>query len=290
MSIASPYPRTRVSVRAIARRVRRVAWAGWLTLALLGVSGCDDGAWGVDAGPVVRDAAPSDGGGLLDAGAQDAGSFDSGPTPVDAGAPLCEALVCDPRSADGCADGSCVLWGVAASCELEAGGLGPGAACGRVGECAPGLACFLSDAAGVCGRICCPGDGIACLDGTSCGGSGVLIDGSETSWGRCLLRRECDLNRPTETCEPREGCYIVDASGTTECRVAGSGGSAAPCVVQEDCQAGFFCSNVPASPLCVRICRIGEDDCRPEEGRCVAQAHTPSGTGLCTLDSTTARF
>ncbi|HJL17477.1 MAG TPA: hypothetical protein RMH99_17540 [Sandaracinaceae bacterium LLY-WYZ-13_1] len=262
-----------------------------LLLALL-VAGCDTGMMDPPDAARLRDAAVVDGGGLLDAGpmvfddagpAADAGAADAGP-------PLCVIGVCDPRSADGCTEGSCVLWGADATCEPEAGAGGPGSTCEAVGDCAAGLACFRRPGGGVCGRICCPDDGSACIDGAICGGSGVLVDGSETSWGRCLPRRTCDLLEPAEACEAREGCYIVDAGGTTECRVAGSGGSGEACEMQEDCRAGFFCGGIGAAKRCVRICRIGAEDCPTEEGRCVAQAHTPEGIGLCSLDSSSARW
>ncbi|MEC7518725.1 MAG: hypothetical protein VYE22_02615 [Myxococcota bacterium] len=253
---------------------------------LLGAVGCDEAPPGSDGG-LTRDAALVDGGGLLDAGAPigDATVRDAG-LAADAGAPLCADAVCDPRSADGCAEGSCVLAGETASCELEAGSQSVGSECADTGACAPGLACFRDGDRGVCGRICCPGDGSACGDGATCGGSGELIDGATTSWGRCLARRSCDVLSPESTCEPREGCYIVDGMGSTECRVAGTAGAGDDCEVQEDCQSGFFCGGV-GSRRCVRICEVGAGDC--PEGRCMAQAHSPSGTGFCTLDMMTAR-
>lgn len=232
-----------------------------------------------------------------DAQVQEGGLLDAGPPPVsdasaardaarDAGPPLCVWDACDPRAADGCEDASCALWSAEPSCETDRGGLGRDAACTTVSDCAPGLACFLVEGAGVCGRICCPGDDAACAEGSTCGGSGVLIDGTSTSWGRCLDTRRCDVHRPREQCEDREGCYIVDAVGMTECRVAGTAGVGDACAVQEDCMAGLFCGGVGAT-RCIRICRIGEDDCEVGES-CVAQAHTPSGSGLCAIDGRSA--
>lgn len=252
---------------------------------LFGVAGCDANMATGSDGSTMRDAVVVDGGGLLDAGPRrDAGVL------IDAGASgdaqaLCLTTLCDPRSPDGCDEGRCVLNAVEASCSLEAGSLGPGDACTSVADCAPGLACFRRDGGGVCGRICCPRDHSTCTEGMSCGGAGVLVDGSETNWGRCMAPRPCDLLEPTEYCELREGCYIVDSSGRTECRVAGSGGPREPCQVQEDCQSGFFCGGIGGAKRCVRICRIGERDCPAEEGRCVAQWHTSEGSGLCTLDA-----
>lgn len=234
-----------------------------------------------------RDAALLDASGVLDSGipARDGSAADAGPPSWQ-----CPTAVCDPRSPDGCGDGACVLWGEASSCELEAGSYSAGARCASVMDCAPGLACFATrEGYGVCGRICCPSDPAACTDDAVCGGSGMLIDGSAVPWGRCLPPRTCSLLRPDASCEPREGCYLLDLDGTTECRVAGTGGAGDACRVQEDCQAGFFCGGI-TSRQCVRICRLGGDDCPTEEGRCVAQAHSPEGTGFCTNDTTTSRI
>ncbi len=256
-----------------------------ISLAVLVVAGCDSPP---PAGPdamVVRDAALADGSGLLDAGARS----DAAPPTPDAGASLCRFDVCDPRSPDGCDEGSCVLWGASSSCEEMPGRYSAGTPCTTPMDCAPGLACFLTEEGGVCGRVCCPGEEVACTGDAVCGGSGVLVDGTESSWGRCLPPRSCDVLDPSEDCEPREGCFIVDADGTTQCRVAGAGGPGDACADQEDCQSGFFCGGIGNARRCVRICRIGADECPAEEGRCQAQAHSPPGTGFCTLDAATAR-
>lgn len=251
---------------------------------MLTLAGCEVGRAHDDAS-IGRDAALADGGGLLDGGGNDAGAMlDAG---IDASA-ACEAVSCDPTSPDGCAVGeSCVLHGALSSCEASAGSFGPGSPCVYVADCAPGLACFETRGGGICGRICCPGDD-TCVEGASCGGSGILVDGTETSWGRCLPPRDCDVLRPEDDCEPREGCYIVDSAGNTECRVAGTGEAGAACSVQQDCSAGFFCGGIGATH-CVRICRLDGAPCPDDEGRCVAQAHSPAGTGLCTIDASTAR-
>ena len=142
---------------------------------------CDPAPMDGDAA-VPRDARVEEGG-LLDAGmvAVDAGSSEPDAAAVDGGAPLCAWEVCDPRAADGCSGGSCVLRGESASCETDAGSFGRDAPCTDVGDCAPGLACFLVEGTGRCGRICCPDDGAACADGEICGGSGMLVDDTSTS-------------------------------------------------------------------------------------------------------------
>jgi hypothetical protein len=248
------------------------------------VVACGDGAtMGSDAS-TWRDSALGDGGGLLDSGA---GSLDAGAAPSDAGpSAYCQYEACDPRYPDGCGEGSCVLWAASSTCEATPGSLSTGMVCETVMDCAPGLSCFLTAEGGVCGRICCPGDPSACIDWALCAGSGVLVDGTRTSWGRCAPPRTCDVLSPQGACEEREGCYIVDEDGTTQCRVAGIGGPGDACAVQEDCQSGFFCG---FTGRCVRICRLGADDCPSDEGHCVAQAHSPAGTGFCTLDPASAR-
>ncbi len=251
-----------------------------LTLLVL-LAGCDPGHGGPD-GSVTRDAeladgAPFDAGALTDAGtALRDGSWPWATCPP--------TVPCDPRSADGCGAESCVLWSASSSCEPTTGALGPGVSCDSVMGCAPGLACFRTrEGTGVCGRICCAADEAGCTAGLSCGGSGVLVDGTATEWGRCLPLRSCDVLDPSTSCETREGCYIVDALGNTQCRLAGTGDAGDPCVEQEDCQSGFFCGGVATTRRCVRICRIGAEDCDSGE-RCVAQAHSPAGTGFCTAE------
>jgi hypothetical protein len=152
-------------------------------------------------------------------------------------------------------------------------------------DCMPGLACFATDTAGVgvCGRVCCPGDATGCVGDLFCAGSGILIDATQTSWGRCLPSRSCDVLDPQAVCEEREGCYVIDTQGNTECRVAGLGGAGDPCYEQQDCQSGFFCGGIGALRQCVRICAIGGIDCPIDEGVCVAQAHSPAGSGFCVL-------
>src|SRR5690606_29398114 len=174
-------------------------------------------------------------------------------------------------------------WGEASSCEPAAGALAVNAPCESVADCAPGLACFATaDGGGTCGRICCPSEPDACVDGAVCGGSGVLVDGTATSWGRCSPPQPCDVLDPVASCGDREGCYIVDRAGTTECRVAGSADIGEVCSAQNDCRPGAFCG---LGGRCVRICRLGAGDCPAGEGRCVAQVHSPPGTGFCTADS-----
>jgi hypothetical protein len=281
--VSMSYPAVKHRARA---RPRGRAW-GVLGLALLLVACDGGGSPGPDA-EVPRDAALLDGGGLLDSGLSPSdAAVDAG----DAAAPwACPAEVCDPRFPDGCGEDVCVLWGEGASCEVGAGSVSMGAGCETASDCAPGLACFRGrDGLGACGRICCPGDPLACADGSVCGGSGMLVDGTSVPWGQCLPPRRCSVLRPEETCEPREGCYLLDLEGTTECRVAGAGGTGDACMAQEDCQAGFFCGGITGARQCVRICRLGGEECPLEEGRCVAQAHSPEGTGFCTLDVTGSR-
>lgn len=266
-------------------------WLVVCTSAALFVLVACDGDMGASDASLARDAAVSDGGGLLDAGflVQDASPppSDAGGS-VDAGVPLCAAGGCDPRDTTACTGQVCLLSGAAPACEsVMQGMLRAGMPCEASAECAPGLACFLDEGEGVCGRVCCPTDGSACAVGSRCGGAGVLVDGTETSWGRCLAQRSCDVLRPSDTCEAREGCYLLESTGMTECRIAGTAGPGEACEFQEDCAAGFWCGGVAAARRCVRLCSVREDACPTEEGRCVAQTHTPDEVGLCTMDMTT---
>lgn len=257
---------------------------------LVSLTGCPD----ADPTPIdaslMRDAAVEDGGGFLDAGTLDASppARDAGPA-ADAGAPLCDVMECDPREpAVGCSTGACVLWSDDPACSSEMPGrLSAGMPCAEVGECGGGLACFLVDGAGVCAPVCCPTEDTACAVGSRCGGSGVLVDGTETGWGRCVAQVSCELLAAETGCEPREACYLVDTTMMTECRLAGTAGAGESCAVQEDCQPGFFCGGIAAARRCVRLCRIAAGDCPTAEGRCIAQSHTPADIGLCTMDMTT---
>jgi hypothetical protein len=248
----------------------------------LAIAGCDMTPPGDDDAGPRRDASYADGGGLLDGGIPHDASTktDSG------GVHVCEVGRCNPQFPVGCGEESCVLWDETPSCGT-AGLSGPGADCISTMDCAAGLACFRRESGyGICGRICCPG-GDTCVEGSICGGAGVLVDGTETSWGECLPPRMCDVLRPELVCAEREGCYIVDSAGTTECRVAGSAAAGDPCELQEDCAAGLFCGGIGAL-RCVQICMVGGDEC-PAEERCVRQAHSPEGTGFCTFDASQGR-
>lgn len=260
-----------------------------LYLSLLALAACD-GAVPVPDGSIERDSAVSDGGGLLDGGPSD-GSLASDAGFPDGGGPICDIAVCDPRDMTSCATGSCSLRSGEPACAdgTMPGVLGPESVCSDVGECGLGLACFNTMTGGICARPCCPGELIGCAVGSRCGGAGVLVDGTATGWGRCLDLRSCALLRPYEACEEREGCYLLDGSRMTECRIAGAGGPGDSCSVQEDCQAGFFCGGLATSLQCTRICAVTGDDCPPEEGDCVQPAHTPEGVGLCTLTAMSAR-
>jgi hypothetical protein len=87
----------------------------------------------------------------------------------------------------------------------------------------------------------------------------------------------------TTACEPTEGCYIVSSMGDTDCREAGAAGVADPCVEPNDCEAGLTCAGF-FEMTCARICSLDADTCPSDEGRCVAYAQSPEGTGLCTVE------
>ncbi len=258
-----------------------------LALALAAaMAGCDGGPTVMDGG-VIMDARVRDASGLLDGGVSEAGPALDASSRVDASVPRCVSA-CDPRSGDGCGSaGRCVLSASEPTCVAMPGALAPGSDCTDTTECAPGAACFEVEGVGRCQRICCPGDESACDVEESCSGSGRLVDGAETEWGRCLPSRSCDVLDAAADCEAREGCYIVGSDGQTECRYAGAGGPGDPCVAQQDCGPGFFCGGVDPARRCRRICDARNDDCPIDEGRCVVQAHSPDGSGICTIDMAT---
>ena len=246
------------------------------------LAACSAGQPALDAGP-YRDASLLDGAIVI----EDGGSAPDASATPDAGAPLCPPGDCDPTRVGSCPEGSgsCVLYGAAPSCALDVGTVRTGYSCESNLDCAPSLACFIAGTSvttGVCARVCCVGDDSVCDPGQRCAGSGLLLAGTLTPWGRCLETRACDVLSPT-TCEPREGCYIVDATGRTECRVAGAAQAGESCVLPEDCAPGLFCGGL-TTRQCIQICRIGQGEC-PTMQRCVAQAHSPSGTGFCTTET-----
>lgn len=234
------------------------------------------------------DAAPIDG------AASDAGG------PGDAGAvAMCAPGDCDPRERDACRGpdggaGACVLRDRLPVCVGSVGAGAAGDACAGETDCGPLLACFRGEATstgGVCARVCCPGDDAPCGDPAYayCRADGVLASGVATSWGRCADVRVCDVLAPELECAPGEGCYVETERMRAVCRRAGERGVGEPCERQTDCRAGFFCGGVPTS-RCVRICRVDDPrSCPDPEGRCVPQAYSPPGSGVCVASASPAR-
>ncbi len=269
---------------------RSLAFRSSLVLAVLSLSsvlgctvlGCTVPDPGTDA-PLPLDTALTEGGIIRDdvGSASDAARIDAG---SDAGVLRCTSD-CDPRfDADGCVDDlRCTLAAEEPACSDAFGASEAGEPCTSVDGCAPGLACFRASrsAGGVCGVICCPGDDAATCEGTArCGGDGTLVDGTATAWGRCVVPRTCSVLSPELTCEAREGCYIVDGVGGTECRIAGTAEAGEACTVPEDCAAGLFCGGL-ATRTCLRVCSLTMTRACSSDERCVAQTYSPEGTGIC---------
>ncbi len=189
--------------------------------------------------------------------------------------------LCDPVTGLGCGtDGWCVLQGDVPRCVSSAGDGAEGAPCDSVRACRVGLACFQVGGRAVCLRPCC--EESTCGFGARCVAGARLANGMEPPWGRCTTARRCDVLAQSG-CSDGEGCYIVDASGTTSCRPAGRGGAGDPCRQQEDCRPGFYCGGALGEGRCVRICALDGSDggCPSEEGSCVRAGASPEGTGLC---------
>lgn len=252
-----------------------------LALAALGIGACDVREELRDT-PAPFDTTLTEGGIIRDdtAALSDAPAIDAA---RDAGVARCESE-CDPRlAAAGCIDEMrCVLASEEPACTDTFGVAEAGEACDGLDACAPGLACFRAarTSGGVCGLICCPGDDAACEGAARCGGDGLLIDGTATAWGRCVPPRPCSVLSPELTCEAREGCYIVDGAGATECRLAGTAEAGEPCTAPEDCAGGLFCGGL-SERTCLRVCSLTMTRACTSDERCVAQTYSPEGTGIC---------
>lgn len=258
-----------------------------LSALLCATPGCSSSGPGAQDAGAPRDTQPSDSTIGGDSG-HDAGSApsDTGTAP-DAG-PACGGA-CDPTMARTCHTAQRCVIGASGEPECmaafpDAGTSLAGDTCAAQADCSAGLGCFLdpSTMQGRCARLCCPGAS-TCDPAQRCAGDDVLVDGSRTSWARCLPPRACDLAHPSYVCAPREGCYIVDGDGHTECLIAGTGADGEVCSAPADCAAGLACVGL-ITRTCATICLLGTAD--PHGGcgdtrHCVAQAYSPAGTGIC---------
>jgi hypothetical protein len=286
-SRARPRAGERFDVREEARAARSIAafatltssWAALIVAGLV-VAACSGGGGGMmDAGHdrdgTVLDSTLSVDDASRDAIVADAAALDAG------GAPACGGA-CDPRDVAACTGGHCVITADGPACGADAGTSLAGASCEHTTDCGPGLSCFADSAAGlgVCAEVCCPGDA-TCGAERRCGGSGELVSGAITAWARCLPIRPCDLGHPELVCAAREGCYIVDAEGHTECLIAGTALEGEPCNASNDCAAFGVCTGI-VDRTCARVCLLDMPrDCGADR-RCEAQAYSPPGTGICT--------
>lgn len=272
------------------------AWGDALLVGLI-VAGCSSST------PIAMDASTPRDGTVADStiatdAAADAASADAS-APGDAGAPC--GAVCDPRLSTACGaamacrfvDGepSCVSMPAADGGALDAGtgdggawdaGAGAeGARCYDDTDCGGGLACFGDPTTGTCRRPCCPAAD-DCAASERCRGDGALAGGGVTAWGQCLPPQVCDLAHPA--CASREGCYIVDGAGATECRIAGAVAAGGACGGASDCAPGLVCAGL-STRTCLTICFLAST--APHQGcasteHCEAQAYSPAGTGVCT--------
>lgn len=257
-------------------------FACWLAtaVALGALAGCSGtGPAGMDGGRdrdgTVVDSTLTADDASADAPVPDAATADGG------GVPACGGE-CDPRDATACGALQCLMVSGAPACGTGAGMLLAGASCEHAEDCGPGLACFADSATGlgVCAEVCCPGDATCGVD-RRCGGGGELVGGVTTAWARCISVRACDLAHPEFVCALREGCYIVDSEGHTECLIAGTALEGEPCGASDDCAPGGVCTGI-GDKRCARVCLLDTPrDCGTDR-RCEAQAYSPPGTGICT--------
>jgi len=269
--------------------VRNVRFFALLVASLAAVLGCGDdddgGGSGSDGGArdaTVVEAGASDAASPVDTGVLDAGE------PRDAGAPTCPSTPCDVlESRTGCdVAEACVLGAGGPSCEPEESltNLEAGEPCESALDCAAGLGCFRAGEGGTCAQICCPGRDAVCSGGLRCGRLGVLVDGTETSFGRCVGERPCDVLDSGSNCEIGEGCYVDLSSGNTDCRAEGDAEEDEPCEVSQDCRAGFVCTGLMRK-TCQRLCDVtAELPCPNAEETCQRTiSDLPEGIGLCAV-------
>ena len=215
-----------------------------------------------------------------DARAEDASAASADAlTTRDGGPPFCRGT-CDPVARSGCESSQiCAVRDEEASCGAPGRGA-RGSVCTMISDCAAGLACFATEAGGgICDRVCCPGAG-DCTSPEVCGGDGALVDGTRSSWGRCLAPRACTLLDPM-ACPAREACYVVGPLGESECLVAGTALEGDRCELPNDCAADLLCIGA-SDRTCARLCALGgsADPCG-STAMCVRQAYTPDGVGVC---------
>lgn len=205
----------------------------------------------------------------------------------DASIPMCETVACDPRLALACGPEGLNACRLAADGPVCAGVIGTvplGGECTNADACAAGLDCFAAPGGlARCSIPCCPGDDASCMLGGHCATSATLVDGTATSWGRCVPPRACDVLRGDAVCDLGEGCYIISSRGETDCRTAGSVDVGGACDGPSACLPGLFCAGLMAR-TCVRICALGDGGagvCPTSEGSCRAYPYSPAGTGIC---------
>lgn len=242
-----------------------------------------------DAGASSYDASSgADSSSSGDASIADGAAFDLGLR--DAALPLrCPATECDPRATTGCAVGaSCRLTGDLPECSGVVGTLGEGEPCSDLDACADGLACFARGASGpgLCGRVCCSDSSTTCAPTERCGDAHRLLGGASTGgWSYCIARRACDVLNPTVLCTMNEeGCYVISASGETDCLRAGELPEGRPCIAPNDCAPEHVCTGVERR-TCRRICSLADAgvsrQCPRTTDTCRAYPYSPAGSGVC---------
>jgi hypothetical protein len=253
-----------------------------LLIAAYAAIGCSSGTPSQPDGGAARDATIAD---------STIGADAIVDAPIDAGDALDATHACggacDPTASLACSDGMrCTFAHGVTACvsATDAGVAHAGDPCSTEDACGGGLACFATATTGTgsCAAVCCP-MASACDPSMRCRGDGTLVDGQATAWGRCLPPIACDLAHPDHACATREGCYIVDSMGHTECLVAGTVPPAGACAGPADCVPGYVCAGL-TSRSCAQICFLAST--APHQGcadlmHCQAQAYSPSGTGIC---------
>lgn len=257
-------------------------WVGVCILLAAGVVGCED-----DNSDESLDAPNADAGPENLSGARVGTASWNGSDLDDIPPTVCPTDECDPDSQN-CANGTCTLRDDATVCLPALGTVQEGQSCTGSAQCDVGLACFETSTGNRCQRICCPGDDSFCAEEEKCGGSGQLLEGTETlTWGYCTpVRRECDVFDYEATCELGEACYVVSAQGETACLRAGAAQVGDSCgykgeAIQNTCAPTMVCL---AGKTCQRLCGLADESehtCDADEGECVLTGFTPQNVGLC---------
>jgi hypothetical protein len=264
----------------------------WLWAGLVAAAGCNStaGDGDGDADTDVDTDADTDTNTDTDTGTGTGTDTGTG-TPTDTNTGQCDPI---DDGGGGCAAGECCYLDDSANPVCLAGGVGEQDDECTVGvDCGCGYTCVSDGVNGSCAHWCdltAPFDDALAHDGDCpapaiC--SVVLNDGAGGELGMiCDTPALCN-EITQEGCDEGDACYVVRASGATDCAAAGDAVRGEDCVYINDCAAGFSCASIGGSNVCALYCNPdnGDADCTDGD-TCTAQGFdTPDETmpvGICT--------